>query len=143
MKHNHREFYRLLEALSKTAGVPKADLKTDLVNEFTDKRTEHLHEMDDIEFSLMMGAMAAQIEENKDKTGDIWRKRVMASIGGWLNMTSPEQEAQNRAALIKGIACKSAGGGIKDFNKIPVSKLRAIYYEFLEKQKIKKNVSKL
>jgi hypothetical protein len=137
---NYKMFYRLLKLLSETgnAGTSADDLKEDLVSEFTGARTTHLSEMYATEYSLMVGAMEAQIAESKDAVGDIWRKRVMGSIGAWLRSTSTE--VGDEAKAIKGIACKAAGG-ITDFNKIPVNKLRAIYYEFLEKQKVAKRTA--
>jgi hypothetical protein len=60
---------------------------------------------------------------------DEWRKRVMASIGGWLRQTGHEQNAQ----LIKSIACRATGSD--SYNCIPKERLINIYYAFLNKQK--------
>jgi len=65
-----------------------------------------------------------------ERIPNMWRKRVMASIGGWLYVTSRTQSA----IIIKGIACRATGHD--DFNKIPVSRLRDLYSEFLHKQEI-------
>jgi hypothetical protein len=58
---------------------------------------------------------------------DRWRKRVMAAIGAWLRSLNKSTNAD----VIKAIACRASG--CDRFNKIPVSKLRAIYYEFVRK----------
>lgn len=59
---------------------------------------------------------------------DKWRKRVMASVGGWLKMIGHEQSA----ARIHAIACRASG--FKSFNEIPIDRLRNLYYAFLNKQ---------
>jgi len=59
---------------------------------------------------------------------DRWRKRLMASIGGWLRLTSQPQGIEK----IKGIACRATGH--KAFNEIPKDRLISIYYSFLQKQ---------
>ena len=65
---------------------------------------------------------------------DTWRKRVMASIGGWLKVmgvqTTPEK--------IKAIACKAST--FEKFNDIPKERLNNLYYAFLKKQKDFKRV---
>ena len=58
---------------------------------------------------------------------DRWRKRVMAAIGAWLRSLNKSTNAD----VIKTIACRASG--CDRFNRIPVSKLRAIYYEFVRK----------
>lgn len=63
------------------------------------------------------------------KTLDDWRKRVMASIGGWLRTIGRDQNAQ----IIKQIACRATGHHL--FNEIPIERLMNIYYSFLKKQK--------
>ena len=66
---------------------------------------------------------------------DMWRKKVMASIGGWLKL----QNIEGTGDLIKGIACRASGN--VNFNKITVPRLRDIYYEFLHKQDIAKSAN--
>jgi GH18 family chitinase len=60
---------------------------------------------------------------------DRWRKRVIAAIGGWLRMLSKNENAH----VIKGIACRATGH--RNFNDIPVDRLRNIYYAFQKKQR--------
>ncbi len=69
--------------------------------------------------------------------GDVWRKRVMAAIGGYLNRNGFENNAQ----MIKAVACRVTG--YQSFNKIPVSRLRDIYNEFLKKQKVGAKVDEI
>lgn len=72
--------------------------------------------------------LAGQDLSTGQKTkNDIWRKRVMASIGGWLRMIGKPESADT----IKAIACRATG--YTNFNKIPIARLRTIYYEFRRK----------
>ena len=66
---------------------------------------------------------------------DRWRKRVMASIGGWLRSTGGEENA----TYIKSVACRAAEK--ERFNDIPVGMLRNLYYEFKNKQKVHEAVN--
>ncbi|PKQ69362.1 hypothetical protein BZG01_00040 [Labilibaculum manganireducens] len=69
------------------------------------------------------------LEKDANPEGDQWRKRVIASVGAWLRNCSIDHDIDT----IKSIACKASG--YSRFNQIPVSRLRSIYYEFLNKQK--------
>ena len=126
MARNYRKFYALLKRL------PGAD-KEDLVRQFTDSRTDSLSAMSDFEFGIMLSCMAGHAATktwaDKADAMDTWRKRVMASIGGWLRAC----DTQHTAETIKAIACRAAQR--KAFNDITLSELRAIYAEFLNKQK--------
>jgi hypothetical protein len=129
---NYKKFYALLKQL------PGAE-KEDLVWQFTEDRTDSLTAMHMHEFQLMLAMM-----EGKTKTlhvrgddFDLWRKRVMASIGAWLRHCNTEHTADS----IKAIAARAAGR--KAFNEITLSELRAIYYEFVNKQKAVKRIKNL
>ncbi len=61
---------------------------------------------------------------------DKWRKRVIASIGGWLKMIGADG---NDIQKIKAIACRATE--TDNFNEIPLERLRNIYYAFKKKQK--------
>jgi len=60
---------------------------------------------------------------------NMWRKRVMAAIGGWLRSMHKTKNPD----VLKAIACRASG--YEKFNKIPVARLRSIYYEFAHKAK--------
>jgi hypothetical protein len=66
---------------------------------------------------------------------EMWRKRLMASIGGWLRATGQQENGK----YIKAIACRAANKA--DFNQIPVAMLRNLYYEFKNKQKARERVN--
>ncbi|MCL2651153.1 MAG: regulatory protein GemA [Candidatus Azobacteroides sp.] len=60
---------------------------------------------------------------------DKWRKRLIASIGGWLRaMSRPEN-----IKIIKAIACRAAQ--VETFNDIPMERLRSLYAAFNKKKK--------
>ncbi len=59
---------------------------------------------------------------------DALRKRVMASIGGWLKAAGYASNAE----VIKAIACRASG--YERFNAIPAGRLHNLYHNFLNKQ---------
>ena len=63
-----------------------------------------------------------------------WRKRLIAAVGAWLRKINKAEDIN----IIKGIACRATG--YYEFNKIPVSSLRNIYYEFVRKANTKESV---
>jgi hypothetical protein len=66
---------------------------------------------------------------------DTWRKRVIASIDGYLVKINYGKANIN---LIKSIAVRAAEA--KTFNEIPLARLMNIYYAFVNKQKDTANV---
>jgi hypothetical protein len=121
--------------------MPGAD-KEGLALQFSEGRTEHLSEMKNVEFAAMLVAMESIVNSDRGDFAkfDIWRKRVIAVIGAWLagrNQPLPQPLPSREGdglAVIKGIACRAAG--VEDFNRIPLSKLRAIYAEWGNKNKV-------
>lgn len=67
------------------------------------------------------------VDDGLDKA----RKRAMAAIGGWLELTGGAVVG-NRSEYIKGIACRTTG--IERFNAIPIERLRNVYSLFCNKQ---------
>ena len=67
--------------------------------------------------------------QTPDDNASKWRKRVMAAVGAWLRQMNKDEGSE----VIKAIVCRATG--YKSFNRIPVSRLRAVYYEFLNKGK--------
>ncbi len=66
---------------------------------------------------------------------DVWRRRVIASIDGYLKLSGQERNID----VIKAIAVRASG--FDSFNSIPVSRLRNLYYAFRDKQEDIKNVN--
>ncbi len=70
------------------------------------------------------------------------RKRVIASIGGWLRLCGKEKaDAAENLAYIKSIACRATQ--YEDFNAIPTERLRNLYATFANKQKDKRAIEKI
>jgi hypothetical protein len=134
MTRNYRKFYALLNQM------PGAE-KEELVRQFTNGRTDSLSAMSDYEFSVMLPCMEGFVKAGKlasrAQDADAWRKRVMASIGGWLRACG----TQHTPEAIKAIACRAAQR--KAFNDITLSELRAIYAEFNNKQKVAQRTKNL
>lgn len=68
---------------------------------------------------------------------DVWRKRLIASVGGWLTATGK----QGGMEVIKAIACRAAQKD--DFNAIPKQQLVSLYNAFVQKQKDLKTVNNI
>ena len=132
MTRNYRKFYALLKQL------PGAE-KEALVLQFTHNRTDSLTAMWNTEFQLMLNTMEVNVRANNNNLLELnkWRKRVIASIGGWLTSCKTEHTID----LIKGIACRASKRN--DFNEITLSELRALYAEFNNKQKVARNTENL
>lgn len=80
---------------------------------------------------------AIELLQTRNPDDDKWRKRCIAAIGAYLRVTNRKENTD----LIKGIACKASG--YANFNKIPTSRLRDIYYEFTRKAKLTANITKM
>lgn len=65
------------------------------------------------------------------------RKRLMASIGGWLQAMG----VLSNGSKIKAIACRASQRN--DFNEIPLEQLRSLYAAFNKKQKDLRSVEML
>lgn len=76
-----------------------------------------------------------QSKPQEYKEMDQWRKRAIASIGGWLKVSAMPN---NNIDYIKAIACRSTG--CDTFNQIPKERLANLYYAFKNKQKDAENV---
>lgn len=73
------------------------------------------------------------------KEMDKWRKRLIASIDAWLQSMSKERNL----SIIKAIAVRAAGWENKQFNAIPLERLRSLYYAFVKKTKDLKTVERM
>jgi len=126
---NYKKFYALLKQLP---GNPE---KEEVVLQFTNNRTEHLSAMTNIEWAVMIARLGGVVATKgfDGNSYDIWRKRVIKSIGAWLELC----HTSHNIDTIKAIASRAAKK--QWFNDITISELRAIYAEFNNKQKIAKN----
>ena len=76
-----------------------------------------------------MSEIVAKLQHADRDSADIWRKRVIAAVYGFLKKMNKEANPD----IVKGIACRAAKA--KDFNKIPVQRLVSLYTAFTNMQK--------
>ena len=68
---------------------------------------------------------------------DLWRKRLMAAVAGYLTLCGESYSAN----YIKAVACRAAKKD--DFNHIGLSQLRSLYNAFTKQQKDLKRVQNI
>jgi len=68
---------------------------------------------------------------------DKWRKRAIAAIGGFLAAGGKEGNIN----IIKAIALRATECG--DFNRIPIDKLRGLYFGFSKQAKVMREAEKI
>lgn len=81
--------------------------------------------------------LCALLKRQLNSDADKWRKRVLASVYGYLQLTGRAANME----YVKAVACRSAG--CQRFNEVPVQKLITLYYAFLDKQKVLKRTGEL
>jgi hypothetical protein len=60
---------------------------------------------------------------------NVWRKRLIAAIGGWLR----KMNRTGNIRIIKAVACRASGRD--DFNRIPLQQLVSLYNAFIKKSR--------
>lgn len=132
---NHTHFFALLKLM----GLRNDD-RRDFILDYSDGLTGSLSELAESYPGMYkkmitdMRYMVRQIQSNGD---DKLRKRVIAAIGGYLQLTG--QDADIR--YIKAIACRATG--YENFNAIPTERLRNVYNAFVKQQNDFKAVGEL
>ncbi|MDR1543812.1 MAG: hypothetical protein LBS50_05280 [Prevotellaceae bacterium] len=125
-----RKFHVLLKNTGCAESAKEAILGSCGVESTKDLTLEQLKE-------AVLGLCKSQAAVANDKdlskceggTADLWRKRVIAAIFGYYKV-------ENRSAtieMVKGTACKASG--YENFNKIPLERLKNLYFGFLKKKK--------
>ena len=99
--------------------------RAQLVCSWTKGRTTSARELTPAE----MSEIVAKLQQAERDSADIWRKRVIAAVYGFLKKRNKEANPD----IVKGIACRAAKA--KDFNKIPVQRLVSLYTAFTNMQK--------
>ncbi len=99
--------------------------RAQLICSWTNGRTTSARELTQAELDQIV----AKLQEADRDSPDIWRKRVMAAIYGFLKKMNKEANPD----IVKGIACRAAK--TKDFNRIPVQRLVSLYTAFTNMQK--------
>jgi site-specific recombinase XerD len=134
MIRNYKQFYALLNQQSGIDKIGVNAMKFDLANQFSEGRTRDIKELKDSEYSELIKSLRQN--SNKGKRLNSWRKRVIASIFGFFELTNKE----TTITYVKAIAVRAAGSKCNGFNDISEPKLRAIYNEFLRQQEIVKRI---
>lgn len=123
MKTTKKGLLQYFHTLAAKSGL-KLDEKRAIVESYGHTSSKDMSE-DDLTAAIEKLKPIAARENAK---ADLWRKRVMAAVGGWLTRCKTESNAPK----IKAIACRATG--YRDFNLIPVARLRNVYNEFRNKQ---------
>jgi len=123
-KEKNKLLKRFHTLLSKVDG-DKAVIKETILDSFGVESSRDLNAHE-----LLEACAALDGEINpRNADYDTWRKRLIASIGGWLKSMNQEGNID----MIKGIACRASD--VDSFNRIPIERLRSLYYAFTKKQK--------
>lgn len=139
MKKNYKKFYALLKQVP-TGGNSPAEIKERLVDNFTNGRTTSLRAMHTAEYNQMLNSLeniGGNGSSHNESKNDVWRKRAIASVFGYLAKVN---RRKYDIGYVKAIILRCAGVEYTSFNKIPNSRLRAIYNEFRRQQETLKNV---
>lgn len=128
----HRGLLKKFHTLCTKLGID-ADAKRTIIESYG---VESSRDIDTHDLVDLCARLSEQMH-GKDAAADKMRKRAIAAIGGWLKTMGIERNA----AFIKSIACRATG--YKEFNRIPVERLRNVVYAFNNKRKDAESVDEL
>ena len=132
IERHETSLIRKFHALLGKAGVSNED-KLVLLSSYGVESSKDLNVYELTELCSKLDAMSnPQVADL-----NLWRKRLMACIGGYLRAMNKPQNAE----IIKGIACRAAK--IERFNNIPLERLKSLYNAFLDHKKDLESVTKL
>lgn len=135
---NYKQLYSLINQHPALHQYSNAEeLKQELVYQTSGGRTTSVKELSNNEFNELINYLKKPKQATNNSEMDKLRKRVIASIFGFFKMV----DKQVNIGYVKAIAVRASGKDIDDFNKIPKTKLQAIYNMFLNYQKVAKNLS--
>lgn len=135
INREEKQLRKQYHALSRALGMSDDERRAMLYNNYRVESSVDLdaHQLIDIVHTL---------EKRLGNETDSWRKRAMASIGGWLKLSGQEKhDPIENIRYIKQIACRATNAGT--FNSIPMARLRNLYYEFKNKQHDKQAVERI
>lgn len=99
--------------------------RANMVYSWTSGRTTSARELRPEELQSIVN----KLQGSENTSPDIWRKRLIAAIYGFLNKMNKEASPE----LVKAIACRAAN--VDDFNKIPTQRLVSLYSAFNNMQR--------
>lgn len=140
-KPTHAQFWALIKQVPGYSEQYKDVIKEGLVGQYSGGRTCSLSEMYKkypAEYSLMIEGMKGDVytrREVYDECRDRAAKRVLAAICTWLDkMGYTYTSSGAKIAYAKSVACRAAN--CPSFNKIPLSRMDAIYNLYCNKNKV-------
>lgn len=144
-KQTIRNFSRFYALLKQFPGIEDIEVtKRLLVTGVTFGVTDDIKLLTKHEYKTLCDNMQFIINSGKPISGmsdpDRWRKRVLASVGGWLKLVGYPQSS---TTYIKKIATQAAGSEYDDFNRISIKRLQELYNAFLDRQNAIRRVKKL
>lgn len=149
MKKNKRSFKELYGLVQKVPGYAKGEegekLIQGLIWQHTKERCYKKSDLTDREYASLCDWMRKtyggrkRIVKRDDKPIDKWRKRVIAVICEWIDLSRTEY--RDKIALAKSIAeqaCRNPERKDEDkpFNELSEFELQTVYNVFLKKNKI-------
>lgn len=138
----HGLFYSLIRQLDGYNVKDRDMIKEELVSSYSGGRTSSLSEMyrkyparyaEMIERLKVLTRRTPAHRSHNDPEGDKWRKRVIASICGWMDR-SGIAGYEDKVRYAKSVACRAAS--CADFNRIPTSRLQEVYSAFLKRSDV-------
>lgn len=140
-KPTHALFWTLLRQTPGYNEAYKEVMKESLVWEASGHRTASLSELYrkyPKAYSLMIEQMKGDYDQRRQRyedEADTARKRVIAAIAKYLDRCRYTfHSPADKVAYIRRIACRAAN--CADFNRIPLSRLQAIYNLYCERNRV-------
>lgn len=136
----HSAFWALIKNIPGYQAEHKELIKEGIVHEYSRGKTTSLSEMYRLlpaEYSMMIEALKGNSDRRSvyDEKRDRASKRVIASICSWLDKLGYQFETSSeKIRYAKAVACRASN--CSDFNKIPESRLAAIYNLYCNKNKV-------
>ncbi|MGL5228762.1 MAG: hypothetical protein ACRC77_11320 [Bacteroidales bacterium] len=153
MKKTYKELYGLVQKIpGYTKGEQGEKLIQGLIWQHTKERTYKKSELTDSEYASLCDwirknyGVRKRIVKPGDEEIDKWRKRVIAVICDWIDLSN--RESRSKVSLAKSIAEQSCRDPDrkepdKQFNELTEFELTTVYNIFLKKNKIIINSNRL
>lgn len=143
-----RRFWAMLKLMPGYSEDNREELKSGLVSQYTDGRTESLTVMYrryPDRYIQMLHRMQAETGKSTVFTdsGAQWRRRVIAAVCTYLDERGYGYSPEDKVRAAKTTACRAAGVEPGNFNGIPVSRLREIYNAFVRQTKVLRNANEV
>lgn len=136
-KTKHARFFKLMQQMPDYKPEYQTLIKESLVSEYTLGKTTSLSEMYEKypkAYSMMLEMMNRKFGKGlKSDELNTARKRVLAVIIKNLELTGKDHGIKDKMAYAKQTACRASN--CSEFNRIPLSRLQAVYGFYCTKNK--------